>query len=256
MRRSNKIKEGRRLVALSSILLCTILIVSIFWINARAELIPTESVTISSEKIKLNTYLPGGVEYNNGAWEITKSAKWIDYGKAQIKFKIDTNKKYKSDQRDLIIAIDISHTMSQDLMDDVKFYTKKFISDHLKKNGQRIALIFFASQAQVMTDFTDDEETLLSYIDRIDVSTTTNYFNAFREYRYVYKSIDTLLSNYDNQNNRTVNTIFVVAGNPTNQEFSYCKAMRNYLKEKYPYLTINAVLYKTKIPSASYYFRR
>lgn len=70
-----------------------------------AQLQPTKSVEIFSEKLNYNKKEPG-------AWKVTKSAKWIRKGIAEITFDVESIVKTDYDNYDVLFVLDISGSMS------------------------------------------------------------------------------------------------------------------------------------------------
>ena len=77
---------------------------------------------------------------------------------------------------------------------------------------------------------------MINEINNLQVRDSTNYYNAFLK-------VDELLQGYQKQDNREVVMMFLTDGYPyegnPNQVTEY-----KYLKEAYPYLTVNAIQYE------------
>ncbi len=190
---------------------------------------PISSVIITSE----NTNYENKEE---GSWQVEKSAKWISKGKARVTFDVDTTLMSKEEASDIIFVVDTSGSMEGDKLNQVKTDSTSFINDILSNANNRISLIEFNSYATIHTDFTNDKDILINEINNLQVGNSTNYYNAFLK-------VDELLQGYQKQDNREVVMLFLTDGYPyegnPNQVVEY-----KYLKETYPYLTVNAIQYE------------
>ncbi len=190
---------------------------------------PISSVIITSENVSYEEKVPG-------SWQVEKSAKWISKGKARVTFNVDTTLMSKEEASDIIFVVDTSGSMEGDKLNQVKTDSTSFINDILSNANNRISLIEFNSYATIHTDFTNDKNLLMNEINSLEVSNSTNYYNAFFK-------VDELLQNYQKEDNREVIMMFLTDGYPyegnPNQVTEY-----KYLKEAYPYLTVNAIQYE------------
>ena len=190
---------------------------------------PVPSVIIMSENISYESK-------EEGSWQVEKGAKWISKGKARVTFDVDTTLMAKEDSSDIIFVIDTSGSMEGNKLDQVKTDSTNLINDILSNTNNNVALIEFNSYATIHTNFTNDKDLLINEINNLQVSNSTNYYNAFLK-------VDELLQSYQKQEGREVVMMFLTDGYPyegnPNQAVEY-----KYLKEKYPYLTVNAVQYE------------
>ena len=190
---------------------------------------PISSVIITSENVSYEEKVPS-------SWQVEKSAKLISKGKARVTFDVDTTLMSKEEASDIIFVVDTSGSMEGDKLNRVKTDSTSFINDILSNANNRISLIEFNSYATIHTDFTNDKDLLMNEINSLEVSNSTNYYNAFLK-------VDELLQNYQKEDNREVIMMFLTDGYPyegnPNQVTEY-----KYLKEAYPYLTVNAIQYE------------
>ena len=219
-------KYQKEIVA-SILLIIMIFICSMSYAYAMSA--PISSVIITSENVSYEEKVPS-------SWQVEKSAKWISKGKARVTFDVDTTLMSKEEASDIIFVVDTSGSMEGDKLNRVKTDSTSFINDILSNANNRISLIEFNSYATIHTDFTNDKDILINEINNLQVSNSTNYYNAFLK-------VDELLQSYQKQDNREVVMMFLTDGYPyegnPNQVTEY-----KYLKEAYPYLTVNAIQYE------------
>ena len=190
---------------------------------------PVRSIVIQSE----NTDFASGEE---GSWQVTKSGYWTNYGEAEVTLDVDTTLMTNNQYTDIIFVLDISGSMSGEKLDRVKNDSKELISSLLSNKNNRAALITFDTSSQIVSELTNDEELLMNEIDNLQVTGSTNYYQAL-------VNVDTLLQDYQKEDNREMIVLFLTDGYPCvdtpNQIAQY-----QYLKSAYPYLTINGIQYE------------
>ncbi len=212
-----------------AIILLVVMILVCSMSYAYAMSAPVSSVIITSENVSYEEKVPG-------SWQVEKSAKWISKSRARVTFDVDTILMAKEEASDIIFVVDTSGSMEGSKLDQVKTDSINLINDVLSNTNNHVALIEFNSYATIHTDFTNDKDLLINEIQSLEVSNSTNYYNAFLK-------VDELLQSYQKQDNREVVMMFLTDGYPyegnPNQIVEY-----QYLKEAYPYLTINAIQYE------------
>ena len=159
------------------LLVCVITIPKIF-----AELQPVKSIEIFSEKLNYNKNEPG-------AFKITKSARWIEKGMAEIDFDVDTILKSDNKQRDILFVFNVSESMNGERIEKVKTDAIGVINNLLEDNQNRAGLITFSSSSKIVSTFTNKKEELIGKINNLTTTGSTNYYQAFI-------NIDTILKNY------------------------------------------------------------
>ena len=133
---------------------------------------PIPSIIITSENASYEEKVPG-------SWQVEKSAKWISKGKARVTFDVDTTLMAKEEASDIIFVVDTSGSMEGDKLNHVKTDSTNLINDILSNTNNNVALIEFNSSATILSDFTNDKNFLINEINSLQVSNSTNYYNAF-----------------------------------------------------------------------------
>lgn len=211
----------------------------VFNFNAKADelLRDTKSISLGSEKVSFTNEDPG-------SWNIEKSAEWTSKTTAQITFDIHSITKLSGNDRDIILVIDNSTSMNDNLRNDtsntskmnaIKTNAQELIRNTLDNQDSQISLISFASDAEIVVPFSNDVEELSRGLESIEAFGSTNYYKALVK-------VDEVLEDYEFQENRDVVVVFVTDGLPvkdTPAEVSKYTLM----KLKYPQLTINGVQY-------------
>ncbi len=207
------------------ILLFSLLITTTLSANISPE---NEVKSVEIESIGWKTQEPG-------SWHIDKSAKWTGYATAQIKFDVDTVLKAEK-TNDIVLILDVSGSMQGDKLSKVKEDTIELIGTILSNNENNIALISFATNAEILSEFTNDKDELISIVNNLKASGSTNYADALRK-------TNSLLENYEKKLNKELVALFMSDGYPCeetpNQIGEYA-----ILKDNYPYLTVNAIQYE------------
>ena len=187
---------------------------------------PVESVTVeSNDKI--------------GEWTLTKNAEWNDSSTATVTLKLESETIQNNINKDIIFIIDNSESMKGSRLDKIKDETINILPQLLENKSNRIALITFSDNSQVISDFTSDKDLLIEKINNIETSNNTNYYAGL-------KSIYDVLKNYSKDENKELITVFITDGKPnksTPNEINIYKA----IKEKYPYIKIYGIQYEMNL---------
>ena len=217
----------RVFVAMFLSLLCC-MVVSLV-LNAMAEQEPVKSIEFTSE----HSDFENG---DKGAWIVTKSAKWIDTGKAEVTININSIKRSSiGHKKDIVLVADDSGMGNG--IEQIKSDCAYFINELLADEGNRIALISYHSEANILADFTNNKGILLGLVDGL-VSRDEKDLSA------AFKRADELLTNYTPEENCELIMIVIAHGYPNLNTPNEVGEYRT-LKAKYPYMTINAVQYST-----------
>ena len=195
---------------------------SIFFVgNAFAALTPTKSVIITSKNTSFEDNEPG-------SWQVEKSGKWVSKGKARVSFDVDTTLMTEDRDTDIIMVLDISGSMSGDKLDRVKSDSIELIESLLSNRNNSVALITFDTASTIVSDFTNDKDTLVNQINELQDTGSTNYY---------------LLQDYQKTNDKEVIVLFLTDGYP-NVDTPNQIAQYGYLKSQYPYITVNGIQYE------------
>lgn len=202
----------------------------IFFIgNAFAALEPVRSIIITSEK----------TSYTNsqeGAWQVEKSGSWIKKGTAEVSFNVDTILKTNNKYTDIIFVLDISGSMSGEKLDRVKSDTTQLVESLLSNTNNRAALITFDTNSSILSDLTNDKDSLVEKINALQDAGSTNYYQALR-------NVEALLQNYEQEQGRELVVLFLTDGYP-NIDTPNQITQFQYLKQQYPYITLNGIQYE------------
>ena len=222
----DKLLSNKKYV-ISSIVLIGLLIV--FISSSFATVVPVKSVEIKSQN----------KNYDNseqGAWKVTKSAKWISKGKARITFDVDSIEMNDNKDRDIILVVDNSDSMYSGNFSEV-LTNISTVLEELKKDSRtnRVSLISFNDSASILSDFTTDLDSIKSLVSSVTATGNTNYYQALIK-------VDEILNSYVYDNNKKVSVVFLTDGYPTS-EVPNEVAFYKYLKDKYEYLDIKAIQY-------------
>ena len=171
-----------------------------------------------------------------GSYHIEKSAKWIETGKAQVTFDINSVMKLKDGYKDVILVIDVSGSMGGEKINRVKKDATELVDLLLSDSHNRVALIEFETTSYLELEFTNDKDKVIDKINHMYVYDSTNYDAALQD-------VDRIMENYQKQDDRSVTLMFLTDGYP-NININNQIATYHLLKEKYPYMEINGVQYE------------
>ena len=195
-----------------------------FIANSFAVTVPIKSIEIKSEKLNFDTN-------EAGSWKVTKSASWISKNKARITFDIDSIEKINNEVNNVIFVIDTSESMSEANISSISDAVKNVL-DKLKGKA---ALISFNDTATVLSDFTDDFDSIYNLVNSLVLNGNTNYYQALVK-------VDELLSSYVYDGERSVSLVFLTDGYPSSDTPNEVSQFE-YLKNKYNYLDVRAIQY-------------
>lgn len=227
MKKFNDMNSKKKLV----ISVGTLILVALAFIisTTLAALEPVKSVIITSSNTNYE-------EKESGSWQITKSAKWTKKGTAEITFDVDTVLKTSNKYTDILFVLDISGSMEGEKLERVKSDATGLINTLLSDDKNRAGLITFESSSQVVSEFTNDKDSLIETINNLLTGDMTNYYQAL-------VNVDTILKNYVKEDDRDCVVLFLTDGYP-NENIPNEEAQYRYLKDAYPFITINGVQYE------------
>ena len=190
---------------------------------------PIKTVTITSEKVSYNNNTPG-------AFSIDKSAEWTGKGKARITFDLNTVMKKNNNYTDVIFVLDSSGSMVDAKLAKVQADTKDLLEQLLSNDGNRAALITFDTDSKILSYLSNDKSKLVSEVDGLAAYGTTNYYQAL-------VNVDKILKTYTKEADREIVVLFLTDGYP-NEDTPNEVAFYSYLKNQYPYITVNGIQYE------------
>ncbi len=219
---------------------CTLPCFAIIGILIGATIVKNVAAGHYTEVIKSVELTSQHTNYSNnepGSWNVTKSAKWIEQGKARITFDVDTIAKVAEDAHtDIVMVLDNSGSMSGDKITQVKHDATELIESVLSDSNNRIGLVSFNSDATKLSNLTNDKASLLSLVNQLEATNNTNYYSGFLK-------AEEILEGYQKQNNRELIMLFLTDGYPNEQTPNEIPEYQA-LKAKYPYMTINGIQYE------------
>ena len=169
-----------------------------------------------------------------GAWKVTKSAKWIDRGKARITFDVETIIKSNTDYKDFILVLDTSVSMEGNKVSQVKRDVTELINDILQDSENRIGLITFSTESNILSGLSNDVANLTDKVQSITAIGDTNYYKALVNVGEVLE---------ESASDREAVVLFLTDGIP-NLNTPNEIAQYRYLKDKYEYVTFTGIQYE------------
>ena len=194
-----------------------------------SELKPTPKVDYKSQKLDYDKKEPSSFIVEN-------SAKWIGDGKAKITLEVKSVIKENVKSRDIVFVLDVSGSMFGDKIAKVKKNVKEMARVVLSNPKNRVALISFESGAKKLSNFTSDIDEFIKMVDNLNAGGGTNYKAGLEE-------VDKILEGYRKESDRDIKTLFLTDGYPF-EETPNEVAVYKRLKQKYPYMDINAIQYE------------
>lgn len=176
------------------------------------------------------------IDREPGSWHIDKSAEWTSTTSARVHFDVSSILKSNNKYKDIILILDVSGSMEGDKLEKVKNDTTELIEYVLSDQNNNVALITYDTDSEIITEFTNDKDLLISKINALTEMQDTNY-NA------PLKNVDQIMKNYIKRDNREVISLFLTDGYP-NRDLPNQKVTYKLLKSKYPYMVINGIQYE------------
>ncbi len=172
-----------------------------------------------------------------GSWRIDKSAKWTSNTTAEVTLKLTSKQKTRDAlKRDIVLILDISGSMEGNKIEKLKHDSIELIDDVLNNPENTIALISYSTESRIVHDFTNDKTELINYINDAYAVGETNY-NA------PLKNLDTIIENYQKQDDRELIALFLTDGFP-NVDTPNEVATYKVIKTKHPYIHLNGIQYE------------
>lgn len=171
--------------------------------NIFAELQPVRSIEIFSENLSYG-------EENSGSWKIDKHAKWIEKGTVEVTFSADSILKKKYPNLDVLLVLDVSDSMEGTRINKLKDDCRDLVDSILSDEGNKVGLITFDTNSNILSDFTDKKSELDRKILSLNVNGSTNYYRALL-------NVDTVLKNYSYSSDRNCIVLFLTDGYPNEE---------------------------------------
>ncbi len=179
-----------------------------------------------------------------GAWHIEKEAYWTKKGLANMNIELTANPPTRSNKHyDLVLLIDESGSMFGDHINEAKDDMANFAKAILSDGQSRVALVGFATYSRLLSDFTNDSDSITSAIRGLSADGMTDYY-------YGYQRVNQLLSNYDPVEGNDLCVMLVSDGFPNNHHPEEI-AEYKFLKENYP----DSFVYGIQYGSGANYMR-
>ena len=155
-----------------------------------AVLTPVKSIVITSKNTSFE-------DNEAGSWQVVKSAKWTGVGEAEVSFDLNTVGKYVYENRDIILVIDTSDSMSNDnRIGVVRDNSVELISSVFDENSNN-RISFFGDEIESITatfeEDNDNEKCMMSCSsisvesyapDDINDAVAASLYNRFAGVRY------------------------------------------------------------------------
>ena len=201
--------------------------------------LPTPVKSISFTSTSLNYQ-----EKEPGSFEVRKKAEWTSFNTAKITFNIDTISKVNSKHRDVVLILNLSDAMREgDRMLTLKSAAYDLVNGVLEDSENRVAVIGFGTDAEIISDFSNDSSRITNSIFSAEKGGLRNHYDAFVK-------LENLLWGYEKKEDRECMVILVTDGfadkGSPNEFFEY-----SYLKDQYPFLSIKGIQFdsaKTPLP--------
>ena len=173
---------------------------------------------------------------NPGDFKVEKKAEWVDMGRAQITFDVNSIREEETNNKDLLIVIDVSGSMRGKKLDRAKADAIDVVNKVLQNPNSRVALVSFSSATLLKKDFTNDKEEILRNIDGL-------YDNGDTSYLAPLKSVTEIMAGYQKRENTDLIMVFLTDGLP-NWDNPNEVSQYQILKERYPYMSIHGIQYE------------
>ena len=223
-------RTPRRALRVSAIIVASsfsILLIS------RVFAVPTEPIP-SIELTSQHTSFASG---EPGAWKVNKMAGWTSSSTARIIVDVESLLKSQDEDNDVILVVDNGKSMDSDRLPILKDSLTSFTNAFLDEGDNNLALVTFSHGYYIETGFTNDRDLLLSKISDISAdSSKTNYYQGLN-------GAERLLDSYTESEGRNTIIVFLTDGAP-NEELLYQIAEYWLIKNKYPFVTVNAIQYE------------
>lgn len=210
----------------------TICVLILFISNSFAVEVPVETTSFTSSDINYDSG-------ESGAWKITRTASWISKNKAKVVYDLKTNPSETSLPVDYILVVDGSLN-EHDASFSAPLKTLLNNMHHYNNINNRVAVIGFNDKAEILTDFTNDENGSNTVLDNF--LSTSAHANKEISYYAAFKALSEFMENYTSDGANIIKVIFVTDGKPVIDSPKEISLYQD-LKEKYPELSVLGIQY-------------
>lgn len=210
----------------------TICVLILFISNSFAVEVPVETTSFTSSDINYDSG-------ESGAWKITRTASWISKNKAKVVYDLKTNPSETSLPVDYILVVDGSLN-EHDASFSAPLKTLLNNMHHYNNINNRVAVIGFNDKAEILTDFTNDDNGTNTVLDNF--LSDSAYANKEISYYAAFKALSEFMENYTSDGANIIKVIFVTDGKPVIDSPKEISLYQD-LKEKYPELSVLGIQY-------------
>lgn len=210
----------------------TICVLILFISNSFAVEVPVETTSFTSSNINYDSG-------ESGAWKITRTASWISKNKAKVVYDLKTNPSETSLPVDYVLVVDGSLN-EHDVSFSAPLKTLLNNMHHYNNINNRVAIIGFNDKAEILTDFTNDENGSNTVLDNF--LSTSAHANKEISYYAAFKALSEFMENYTSDGANIIKVIFVTDGKPVIDSPKEISLYQD-LKEKYPELSVLGIQY-------------
>lgn len=210
----------------------TICVLILFISNSFAVEVPVETTSFTSSNINYDSG-------ESGAWKITRTASWISKNKAKVVYDLKTNPSETSLPVDYVLVVDGSLN-EHDVSFSAPLKTLLNNMHHYNNINNRVAVIGFNDKAEILTDFTNDDNGTNTVLDNF--LSDSAYANKEISYYAAFKALSEFMENYTSDGANIIKVIFVTDGKPVIDSPKEISLYQD-LKEKYPELSVLGIQY-------------
>ena len=165
---------------------------------------------------------------------LSKQVEWTAKNELLLQLNVTSDIDYNNKGKDIVLMIDTSTAMNNDLtkvVDELKQYTSSILA---KNNNTQISIITFNKEAKVVQTFTKDQKNLENALNSITLSEGRNYNEAL-------KRLNQSLITYTKNDNELV-ALLVTNGIPS-EGMNSAKGSYEIVKDNHPGLQIKGIQY-------------
>ena len=165
---------------------------------------------------------------------LSKQVEWIAKNRLSLELDVNSDMEFNNKGKDIVLMIDTSTAMNNDLekiVDDLKKYTSSILA---KNNNTQISIITFNREAKVELTFTKEQSKIESVLNNLNLDEGRNYNEAI-------KRLNQSLITYTKNDNELI-ALLVTNGIP-DEGMSSVKGSYEIVKDNHPGLIIKGIQY-------------